>query len=81
MTFRYHKLQKALFFGFSREDGLFIAAPEKAVLDAAYLEVLGCGAVDWHAVDLRKVDPGRLRELLDAYPEKIRGKMAETCGI
>jgi len=81
VTFRYHKLQKALFFGFSRKDDLFIAAPEKAVLDAAYLEVLGSGAVDWHAVDLGKVDQGRLRELLNAYPNKIKRKMAETCGI
>ncbi len=81
MTFRYHKLQKALFFGFSRKNGLFIADPEKAVLDAAYLEVLGSDAVDWNAVDLEKVDQRRLRELLNAYPKKYKGKMAETCGI
>lgn len=81
VTFQYHKLQKALFFGFSRENGLFIAAPEKAVLDSAYLEVLGSNTVDWNAVDLDKVDRGRLRKLLKAYPDKFRWKMAETCGI
>jgi len=81
VTFRYHKLQEALFFGFSRANGLFVAAPEKAVLDAAYLEVLGSGAVDWHAVDLEKVDHGRLREFLKNYPNKFQGKIAEICGI
>ena len=80
VTFRYHKLQKDLFFGFSRENGLFIAAPEKAVLDSAYLEVLGSNAVDWNAVDLDKVDRRRLRKLLKAYPDKFKRKMAETCG-
>jgi hypothetical protein len=43
--------------------------------------MLGRGAVDWNAVDLDKVDRGRLRKLLKAYPDKFRGKMAETCGI
>jgi predicted transcriptional regulator of viral defense system len=81
VTFRYHKLQKDLFFGFSRENGLFIAAPEKAVLDSAYLEVLGSNAVDWNAVDLDKMDRRRLRKLLKAYPNKFRAKMAETCEI
>lgn len=81
VTFRYHKLQKALFFGFSRKNGLFIADAQKAVLDAAYLQALGGGAIDWDAVDLGKVNQRRLRELLDAYPNKIKWKMAETCGI
>lgn len=81
VTFRYHKLQKTLFFGFSREDGLFIAAPEKAFLDATYLEVLGSSAVDRHAMDPEKLDQGRLRDLLKAYPNKFKGKMAEICGI
>lgn len=81
VTFRYHKLQNALFFGFSRKNGLFIAAPEKAVLDSAYLEVLGSSAVDWNAVELDTVDRGRLEKLLKAYPDKFKRKMAETCGI
>ena len=81
MTFQYRKLQEALFFGFSRENGIFVAAPEKAVLDAAYLQALGIGAVDWNAVDLEKVDQERLREFLKAYPNKYKRKMAETCGI
>jgi len=81
VTFRYHKLQKTLFFGFTRESGLFMAAPEKALLDAAYLEALGTGAMDWNAVDLEKVDKGHIKKLLKAYPVKYKGKMAETCGI
>jgi predicted transcriptional regulator of viral defense system len=81
VTFRYHKLQETLFFGFSRENGLFIAAPEKALLDAAYLEVLGSSAVDRNAVDPEKLDQARLRDLLKAYPNKFIRKMAEICGI
>jgi predicted transcriptional regulator of viral defense system len=81
VTFRYHKLQQALFSGFFREKGLFIAAPEKAVLDAAYLQALGKSTIDWNALDMGKTDQGRLRKLLNIYPDKYKNKMAETCGI
>jgi predicted transcriptional regulator of viral defense system len=80
-TFLYHKIQKSLFFGFERNEGIFVAQAEKAVLDAAYLEVLGRSALDWNAVAFSQLDTARLTELAQAFPERLKGAIFEKCGI
>ena len=80
-VFVFHKLQRRLFFGFQRKDGLFIAEPEKAFLDAAFLEILGHSALDWDAVDLARMDRCRLDAYLNAFPEPFRPAMVRKCRI
>lgn len=81
VSFLYHKLQRGLYFGFERKDGIFIAEPEKAVLDGAYLEFLGHAGIDWDALDRRKLNRKRMKKYLAAYPARLRQRMRETCGI
>ncbi len=80
-TFVYHKLQGDLYFGFTRQDGIFIAEPEKAILDAAYFEVLGHGAIDWDAIDRGKIDKERYADYLARFPERLRRRIRRKCRI
>ena len=80
-TFIYHKFQKRLFFGFERRNGIFIATPEKAVLDAAYMEALGLSATDWDALSLGGMDKLRIERWAASFPSRFKRKLLQKCGI
>jgi len=79
VSFRYHKVQPALYFGFTKQEDFFIAMPEKALLDAAYLNVIGRYPVDWSSLDLEALDKTRLTEFLGAFPARLKKRIAEKC--
>lgn len=79
--FLFVHLPDALFFGFRREGHAFIAEPEKALLDAAYLSSLGRYALDIAALDFGRIDRRRMAAYLKKYPERARrfvGRMMEV---
>jgi predicted transcriptional regulator of viral defense system len=80
-TFLYHKLNERLYFGYERRDGIFIAAPEKAALDSAYLEVRGNTSIDWDAISLDKMDKHKIEEWIVRFPRQFKYKIAEKCKI
>lgn len=80
-NFIYHKFHVRLYFGYERRDNVFIALPEKAVLDSAYLEVRGRGATDWDALSLDKMDRHLIRRWIEPFPKQFKRKMAEKCRI
>lgn len=80
-TFVYHKLHQRLYFGFTRREDLFLAEPEKALLDAAYLSVLGHSAIDRDALDHDRIDAQRFGEYLTLFPQRFRRKMEALCRI
>ncbi len=71
-VFRYVKIDQALYFGFRKENGFFIATPEKALIDAFYLMSLGRYSLDLSAVDGDKLDQENLRDLSARFPKKTR---------
>jgi len=70
--FRYTKIKRALYFGFVRQQGIFIAAPEKAFLDAMYLVSLGRYALDFAAIDSEKLDRKEIARMSRKFPLKTR---------
>ena len=66
--FRYSKIAANLYFGFKREKGLFIATPEKALLDALYLMSYGRYALDISALDVTKLDRDEIKRLSLEFP-------------
>lgn len=68
LTFRYVKINPRLYGGFKRHKGVFIALPEKAILDSFYLASMGRYALDFSSLDLRKLDEQSLTELSRMYP-------------
>jgi predicted transcriptional regulator of viral defense system len=71
-VFRYTKIDTSLYFGFKREKGIFIASPEKALLDAFYLMSFGRYALDLAALDGNKLNLKSVRQLSNNYPVKTQ---------
>lgn len=63
----YRKLREDLFFGFEKEEGYYLARPEKAFLDSLYLAALGKGTLPESELNLSMLD----RDLLRVYSERF----------
>lgn len=70
--FRYSRISERLYSGFSKENGLFIATPEKALLDAFYLMSFGRYNLDISALDASRLDKGKIEALSREFPAKTR---------
>jgi len=71
-VFRYSKISKKLYFGFSKNDTFFIASPEKALLDAFYLMSFGRYALDMSSVDPAKLNMTEIQKLSRQYPKRTK---------
>jgi len=70
--FRYSKIAEELYFGFKKEQGYFIATPEKALLDAFYLMSYGRYSLDIPALDSAKLDRVEIKRLSQRFPLRTR---------
>ena len=68
----YRQIKKDLFFGFVLKDGLYVALPEKALLDSFYLASLGKLELNFRRLDYGKINKKRFDLWLKKYPEKMR---------
>jgi hypothetical protein len=72
LSFHYIKIRPDLYREFVKRDGVFIALPEKAVMDVFYLASLGRYSLDGSSLDLTMVNKGMLAELSALYTPKVR---------
>jgi predicted transcriptional regulator of viral defense system len=79
-TFHYSKISLDLYKGFERVEDVFIALPEKALLDSFYLASLGRYSLDTAALDLTKVKGEVLESLSLLFPSRVRTFMENCCG-
>lgn len=70
--FSFTKIDKKLYFGFSREKGFFIASPEKAFLDAIYLKSINRYSFDLASIDFSRFDRTKMKMLAKAFPKKTQ---------
>jgi predicted transcriptional regulator of viral defense system len=75
--FRYTKIDERLYFGFRREQGFFIATPEKAFLDALYLMSMGRYSIDAASLDMNKLDKKALSRMAGKFPQRTRRMLKE----
>jgi hypothetical protein len=59
-------------YGKNLKKGVFIATPEKALLDAIYLMSYGRYALDLSAIDPKKFDGDELMRLSKEFPVRTR---------
>lgn len=71
----YRRLKPDLLWGFSLENGTYIADPEKALLDQLYLVSKGKAILDLGALDLKVIRKTVYLEYLRKYPKET-GKLA-----
>lgn len=83
VVFSFVKLKKEYYSDFAKKAGFFMATPEKALIDAAYLETLGRYRLDSGSMDFSKFDKKKMRKLLSGYRynEQVRERVGELCGI
>ncbi|MDY6843834.1 MAG: type IV toxin-antitoxin system AbiEi family antitoxin domain-containing protein [Thermodesulfobacteriota bacterium] len=79
MTFSYTKLKKDFYSDFVKKDGFFIARPEKALIDAVYLEDMGRYRLDTGSIDFSKFGRKSLIKLVSKYNNRIRQRVEELC--
>lgn len=81
IVFSYHKISRPLFFGFAKQDGFFIAAPEKAFLDSVYLHSLGRYPLDWSSLNLGALNRETLLTMMEPFPAQVRRRVRKACEI
>ena len=75
LTFRFSKVSETLYFGFEKKNNMYIAQPEKALLDSVYLISLGRYSLDIAAISKNRIDQKILMQMVKAYPIKTKNLM------
>jgi len=68
----YRQLKKELIFGFLSKDGLYIAEPEKVLLDTFYLASMGKLKINFENLEYDKIKKRKLLFWLKNYPLKTK---------
>lgn len=71
----YRHINPELFWGFSNQDGILTATPEKAFLDLAYLSLNGYAHFDVEEMNLDLLDKKRLKEYLNKIDNRKLDKL------
>jgi predicted transcriptional regulator of viral defense system len=77
--FAFSKIQKRYFNNFIRRDGIFIAVPEKAFVDAVYLMAFNMYKLDLKAIDYAKLDKTAINKILRQYPDRVKRLWGNIC--
>ena len=67
----YRHVNNDLFFGFTLEDGIYLAEPEKAFLDLIYFSVFGKSSFPTEEMDLRSLSRQRLNKYSKRFPTRV----------
>lgn len=67
----YRYLKQELFFGFTHEEGLYVAEPEKALLDLAYLSSFGKATIPSEEINLKPLSKKTLDEYTRRFPPRV----------
>jgi predicted transcriptional regulator of viral defense system len=70
--FIYTKINRKLYRGFTKQNGLFIASPEKALADCIYLCSFGKYALDYSVLDAERINSISLNTWLSQCPVKTQ---------
>jgi predicted transcriptional regulator of viral defense system len=70
--FHYVKTKPELYFGFTRTQGFFIADPEKAFVDALYLQSLGRHSLDVSSIDFQRLNRAKVFKFAKSFPQRTQ---------
>jgi predicted transcriptional regulator of viral defense system len=76
-TVEFRQLKRALFFGYTLESGLYVAEPEKALLDQLYMASRGLASLAWDELDLSMLDRERLRAYATHFPATVQAALPQ----
>lgn len=73
-TIIFRKIDKKLFFGFTLKDNIFIAEPEKALLDTLYLQSRGWTKLEESELNLKGLSKEKFLKMSKKFPPKVQKK-------
>lgn len=79
VEFHFYKLKKQYYFDFIKQDNMFIASREKALMDAIYLYSFGKYKMDFSSIDFDKFDAIKIKNISKIYPPKTRKIVNRLC--
>lgn len=65
----FRQLKPELFFGYITENGMYVAEPEKALLDQLYMVSRGKGSLALEELDLREINTTRFEAYAKKFPD------------
>jgi len=68
----FRQLKRELFFGYILEHGLYVAEPEKALLDQLYMMTRGLSSLALDELDVSPLDRERLRSYAARFPAAVQ---------
>ena len=77
------KIKKELFFGYTLQKDLFIALPEKALLDQLYLVSFGKAKLDFDELNLKELSKSKFLKFSKKFPlrtQKLAKKLSKQFG-
>jgi len=72
LSIRFSKVSEKLYFGFEKKNNVYIAQPEKALIDAIYLASLGRYSIDIAAISTDRFNQEIMIQILEAYPLRTK---------
>ena len=76
-TVEFRQLKRELYFGFTMAGGLYVAEPEKALLDQLYMVTRGLSNLGWDELDLSAIERERLRMYAGHFPTSVQANLVE----
>lgn len=78
VAIEYSHIADRLYFGFEAREGFNLALPEKALLDYLYYR----NALPFEdELELEEVDAGRMREMAQSFPARVREMAGKLAGL
>lgn len=77
----YHHLKPELFWGYSEYRKTFLAEPEKALLDLAYLSLNGYAKFDLEEMNTELLDKNKLKKYLKRFNNKKLEKLIDSLDV
>lgn len=68
----FRKMKKKLFFGYTLKDNIFIAEPEKALLDTLYLESKGLASLSEEELNLKELSKVKFLKMSRSFPPNVQ---------
>jgi predicted transcriptional regulator of viral defense system len=68
----FRKIAKKLFFGYVLKDNIFIAEPEKALLDTLYIKSKGLASLDETELNLKALSKNRILAMSKKFPPDVQ---------
>ena len=73
----FRQISPKLFFGFEMKNGIYIASPEKALLDEVYFVVRGKATFDLDELDIKKLSRKILKDYSQRFPAYVKSYLRE----